>query len=217
MRHVAAVIFDCDGVLFDSRRANTLFYNHILAHFGLPRMKDEAKAFVHMHTADESIRYIFRGTGYEKQALAYRTVMDYSPFLHDMIPEPHVFELLHALRPKFGLAIATNRSNTISDVLQTHGLQDFFALVISSLDVRNPKPHPECLLKILRFFQISPEQAVYVGDTQVDSQTARAAGVPFVAYKDPELDADHHVSGLLDIAAVLGIRVRGSGAFSESC
>ncbi|MBW2094388.1 MAG: HAD-IA family hydrolase [Deltaproteobacteria bacterium] len=209
MRRVIAVIFDCDGVLFDSRQANTLFYNHILAHFGLPPMREEEEAFVHMHTADESIRYIFRGTGYEKQALRYRMEMDYAPFIQGMIPEPDLLELLRALTPTFGLAIATNRSNTISNVLQTHGLEDLFDIVISSLDVRHPKPHPECLLKILHFFQITPEQAIYVGDSLVDSQTARAAGVRFVAYKDPALEADYHVSGLMDIAGLLGITRRG--------
>jgi len=209
MRPVTAVIFDCDGVLFDSRQANTLFYNHILARFGLPPMNDEGKSFVHMHTADESIRYIFRGTEYEQQAQIYRMEMDYFPFIQEMIPEPELFEFLRALKSEFGLAIATNRSNTISDVLQRHGLEGLFDIVVSSIDVQNPKPHPECIIKILRFFQITREQAIYVGDSLVDSQTARAAGVSFVAYKNPQLDADHHVSKLMDIADLLGIAREG--------
>ena len=209
MRPVTAVIFDCDGVLFDSRQANTLFYNHILSHFGLPPMKNGEENYVHMYTADASIQHIFRGTGYEEQAQAYRMEMDYSPFIQDMIAEPGLMELLHALKLRFGLAIATNRSNTISDVLQRHGLEGLFDIVVSSLDVKNPKPHPECILRILRFFQITREQAIYVGDSLVDSQTARAAGVSFVAYKNPELDADHHVSKLMDIADLLGISQEG--------
>jgi phosphoglycolate phosphatase len=209
MSHLTAVIFDCDGVLFDSRRANTLFYNHILDHFDFPPMKDEEESFVHMHTADESIRHIFRGTAYEQQAQVYRLEMDYSPFIQEMIPEPELPELLRALKPRFGLAIATNRSNTISEVLQRHGLKNEFDIVVSSLDVHNPKPHPEGIIKILHFFQITPEKAIYVGDSLVDSQTARAAGVRFVAYKNPALDADHHVSRLMDIAGLLGIAREG--------
>ncbi|NNG07688.1 MAG: HAD hydrolase-like protein, partial [Desulfobacteraceae bacterium] len=57
-----AVVFDCDGVMFDSREANINFYNHLLTHFGLSPMEKEAVNFVHMHTADESIRHIFQGT-----------------------------------------------------------------------------------------------------------------------------------------------------------
>jgi len=206
MKRVSAVIFDCDGVLFDSRHANTMFYNHILTHFGLPPMKAGDEAFVYMHTADESIHHIFRGTGLEEQAQVYRREMDYTPFIAGMIPEPGLLKLLRSLKHRFGLAMATNRSDTIAEVVRTHGLENLFDIVVSSLDVRNPKPHPECLLKILRFFQITAEEAIYVGDSPVDSKTARAAGVRFVAYKNPKLDADHHVSGLGEIAELPGIR-----------
>jgi phosphoglycolate phosphatase len=115
-------------------------------------------------------------------------------------------ELLRLLKPLFGLAIATNRSNTISEVLRRHGLAGLFDIVISSVDVTNPKPHPESILRILHFFQITPDEALYVGDSRVDSRTARAAGVRFIAYKNPELDADYHVTRLMDIAGLLGIR-----------
>ncbi len=206
MNRVSAVIFDCDGVLFDSRRSNSLFYNHIRDQFGLRPMNPEEDAFVHMHTADESIRYIFRGTGQEEQAQAYRLELDYSPFMQEMVPEPGLLKLLRTLRPRYSLGIATNRSNTISEVLRTHGLEGLFDIVVSSLDVQNPKPHPESLHKILRFFQITAQEALYVGDSLVDSQTARAAKVRFVAYKNPELDADHHVSELLKIADLLSLR-----------
>jgi len=54
----SAVVFDCDGVMFDSRQANINFYNHLLAHFGLPLLREEQVAYIHMATADESIRYV---------------------------------------------------------------------------------------------------------------------------------------------------------------
>ncbi|RLB16752.1 MAG: HAD family hydrolase [Deltaproteobacteria bacterium] len=203
MRGIAVVIFDCDGVLFDSRRSNIAFYNHIRARFDLSPMNEDEEAFAHMHTADESIRYIFQGTGYEQEAQAYRMEMDYSPFVQDMVPEPHLREVLQTLKPRFGLGVATNRSATISEVLRRHGLEGMFDIVVSSLDVQKPKPHPEPLLKILRFFRSTPEQAVYVGDSPVDAQTAMAAGVLFVAYKNPELNADYHVSSLMEIVGLL--------------
>ena len=63
--------------------------------------------------------------------------------------------------------------------------------------------------EILERFQISPEHAIYVGDSLVDYKTAKAAGVPLVSYKNTELEADYHVDHLMDIAgSVLGI---GSG------
>ncbi|RLB38797.1 MAG: HAD family hydrolase [Deltaproteobacteria bacterium] len=204
-RKATAVIFDCDGVMFDSRQANIHFYNHLLEHFGLPPMKDSDVAVVHMATAQESVRHIFRGTPYVEAAQAYRTRVAYTPFIRYMSMEPGLVELLEFLRPRYGLAVATNRSNTIDEVLVSHGIKDYFDIVISSLDVRHPKPHPESIQKILSFFDLSPKQVLYVGDSQVDSDTARAAGVPFVAYKNRGLDADHHIEDLLEIKNILGM------------
>ena len=205
MNRISAVIFDCDGVMFDSRQANINFYNHLLAHFGLPPMAEDAVDFIHMQTADKSIRYIFRGSPYVEQAQEYRMVMDYSPFIKDMIMEPGLRELLRLLKPQMGLAVATNRSNTIGSVLERNGLDKYFQMVVSSLDVKHPKPHPEPLLKILDFFRIGPDESMYVGDSSVDYETAMGAGVPFIAYKNRELDADHHVDDLMKIMDILGL------------
>ncbi|MDY7036422.1 MAG: HAD-IA family hydrolase [Thermodesulfobacteriota bacterium] len=204
MNKISAIIFDCDGVMFDSRQANINYYNHILSHFELSLMTEDEVAFVHMRTADESIRHIFRNTPLVEQALAYKKKMDYTPFIKDMIMEPGLKELLEYLKPDFGLAVATNRSDTIGRVLEWNGLAPYFDMVVSSLDVKNPKPHPEALLKILKFFKIPPDQAVYVGDSSVDYETAMASGVIFIAYKNRGLDTAFHVDHLMDILEKVG-------------
>jgi len=215
MNRISAVIFDCDGVMFDSRQANINFYNHLLARFNLPPINEEQVPFVHMHTADESVRYLFHGTLHTEEAQSYRLDMDYTSFIKDMIEEPGLKELLRKLQPRFGLAVATNRSNTINDVLERHGLKAFFDIVISSLDVHKPKPHPEAIFKILNFFQLSPKQCIYVGDSLVDYETALAAGVPFISYKNEELEADYHADLLEDIGRIVGEVSPGSGSGTE--
>ena len=93
--------------------------------------------------------------------------------------------------------------NTIGQVLESNGLSEYFDIVVSSLDVETPKPHPESLFKILAFFGIDPDSAIYVGDSLVDFETARAAGVLFFAYKNRSLEADYHLDRLMDIAELL--------------
>lgn len=198
-----AVIFDCDGVMFDSRRANVNYYNHLLAAFGLPPMPPEHEEYVHMHTAAQSVERIFQGTPHLAAAQDYRLRLDYTPFVKDMILDPELRPLLERLRPRFGLAVATNRSNTIEMVLARHGLRRHFDIIVSSLDVEHPKPHPEALHRILAFFDLRADHAYYVGDTWVDQETARAAGVPFVAFRNPELDAPHHASRLTEIDSIV--------------
>jgi len=202
-KRTSVVIFDCDGVMFDSRQANINFYNHMLKQFGLPPMSEDSVPFVHMQTADESVRHLFQGTPYLEQAQAYRMQMDYGPFIKDMMMEPGLKDLLKALAPRFGLAVATNRSNTIEPVLESFGLRGYFDLIISSLDVQKPKPHPESILKILDYFKITPQNAFYVGDSAVDDETAKASGVCFISYKNRALEADYHVNVLMDIVPLV--------------
>jgi phosphoglycolate phosphatase len=202
MKH-QAVIFDCDGVMFDSRQANTNFYNHILSRFGLDPMPPEDIEFVHMHTVVESIRHIFRNSPHTDDALEYRLHLDYTPFITDMVMEPGLRELLDHLKPRYGLAVATNRSTTIGRVLDRHNLAPYFDIVVSSLDVQNPKPHPESVFKILDFFGLEPGKCFYVGDSKVDSEVCQAAGVPLIAYKNKALEAKLHVESLWEIQEIL--------------
>ncbi len=116
-KRISAVIFDCDGVMFDSRQANINFYNHLLDQFGLPPMREESTSFVHMHTADASVRHIFRGTPYVEQAQAYRMQLDYGLFIKDMIMEPGIdgldtYKKILKLHPGQKVIIASGFSET---------------------------------------------------------------------------------------------------------
>jgi HAD superfamily hydrolase (TIGR01509 family) len=202
-KRISAVIFDCDGVMFDSRQANINFYNHLLERYGLPLMNEDKVAFVHMNTGDNSVRYIFDGTPFTDEAQAYRLQIDYTPFIKDMVIEPGLKNLLGKLKPSVGLAVATNRSNTIEEVLEKNGLSRFFDIVVSSLDVDNPKPHPESLHKILDFFDIGPDQAVYVGDSLIDLDTAKAAEVCFIAYGNGNLESHLRAGSMEEVEKVL--------------
>lgn len=203
VEQVKLVIFDCDGVMFDSKHANEVYYNHILARFGKPPMTSRQSRYVHMHTADQSIAHLFSDDPLAEQALAYRHQISYFPFIPLMQPEPYLKAFLEYLRPTYKTAISTNRSDTMNRVLSDHGLQAYFDLVISSLDVKRPKPHPESLLKILNHFSLSPHEAIYVGDSEIDESAAKAAAIPFVAYKNRALLATIHVEHFRDLEILL--------------
>ena len=202
-----AVIFDCDGVMFDSRQANINFYNNILKRLGLSDMTKEEEAYIHMHTVGESLHHILKDTPFEKMADNYSIGNDYFPFLKDMVMEPGLKELLSALKPDFRLGIATNRTTTIGEVLKINGIDTFFDIVVSSLDVKKIKPHPESLYKILDFLKIDPEQALYIGDSSVDAEMAKKAGVPFAAYKNDDLEATYHVKSHREIGHIVGVTI----------
>jgi phosphoglycolate phosphatase len=187
------VAFDCDGVLFDSRQANIAFYNAILAHFGRPPLDPKAVDYVHCHTVRESLEHLFQNYADLKTVLHFARSFDYGPFIAMMVEEPFLREFLQFLRPSCYTALATNRTTTTRAVLTYHGLADNFDLVVSAQDVSHPKPHPESFVRILEHFGLSPRDAVYIGDSRVDEKFAANAGVPFVAYRNPELTADYYL------------------------
>jgi len=209
------VVFDCDGVMFDSSAVNTAYYNHLLDAFGRPLMNSAQRAYVHAHTVDESVAFLFQDAAMQMQVHNHRLAMDYAPFLKLMTIEPGLITLLQAVRPAMKTAIATNRTDTMDIVLDAFGLTDMFDMVVTARHVPHPKPHPAQLQKIGAALQAAPDRMLYIGDSTVDADAAVAAGVVFVAFANPALTADYHVSSMAQIHAIVfndGRQVNGGRA-----
>ncbi len=202
---IKVVAFDCDGVMFDSKNANTAYYNQVLNHFNLKEMTKEQTDYAQMHTVDEALGHLIKDPITLSRAQAYRKKMSYLPFIKHMRIEPGLVPLLEKLRPAYKTAVATNRTDTMDRVLSDHHITSFFDLVVCALDVAFPKPHPESLNKVIRHFDISPDQMIYIGDSKLDQMAARQAGSPFIAYGDTQLDADFHIRSLKEIEQILNL------------
>jgi len=197
------IIYDCDGVLIDSRESNRAFYNHILGQFGLDSLTEAQLEMVHVSTAQGAIDYLFQGHPRRQEAQAYQRTVNNDPFLSLIRLEPYVREVLLRLRPGYRTAIATNRGKSLLLVLRSLRLDGLFDLTVSANEVTRPKPHPECLEKILTHFRLRAGEALYIGDAALDQEVAAAAGVPFAAYKNPGLSARYYLESHLDLLPVL--------------
>jgi HAD superfamily hydrolase (TIGR01549 family) len=200
---IRVVAFDCDGVMFDSADANRAFYNDIMRRMGKADMTPSQVAYTHMHAVQDSIAHLFPDPTERAQAHVCRMRIKYERFIPIMQMAPYLKPLLQNLRRHYKTAVATNRTDTMPRVMSDHGLQGYFDLVVSAADVRRPKPDPEPLLKILDFFEVSPREMIYVGDSEVDRQAAAAAGIPLVAYRNRDLAADFHVDDMQALEALL--------------
>ena len=203
MNQTRVVIYDCDGVLFDSRNSNRAFYNHILDRFGLPHVTEKQLDFTYVGTMRESIDFLFQDADMREEAHDFALTINNREFITLMDMEPHLRETLDTLRPAVKTAIATNRGRSMMQVLSEHDLMDSFDMVVTSLDVTHPKPHPECLNKILDHFGVEAGGAVYLGDSEKDRLVSVDAGVRFVAYKSPSLEAWAHLNDHLDLIRLL--------------
>lgn len=203
MNSIKVLAFDCDGVMFDTRKANAAYYNDLLAHLGRAPMTAEQFAYAQMHTVDESLALLFPDAEGRSAALRRRREIGYGPYLKLMEMEPDLIPLLSKYQGRLNIAVATNRTDTMNKVLAMHGIEKYFDLVVTALDVPRPKPHPDPLLRVLDRFRAEPAEMLYVGDSDLDAAAAAAAGVPFAAYGNPALDAAFHISRLGELDRIL--------------
>ena len=200
MPKLKLVIFDCDGVMFDSRYANREYYNHLLKKFGQPLMDRQAEDYVHSHNVMDAVDFIFRNNPqFIADVHSYRLTVDYTPFLDYMVIEPDLKEFLGFLKPQFHTAISTNRSTTMPAVMHMHDLGPYFDIVVTALDVQRPKPHAEALIRILDHFDLSAAEAVYIGDSMVDRQHTAGVDMRLISFKNPDLPAEFHVNSFMEI------------------
>lgn len=190
--NIDCVIYDCDGVLFDSLDANSRLYNYIATSIGRAGLTYDELRYCHTHTVYESINHLFRHDGIlEKRALELLKTVDLKDFIVYLKMEPNLIETLVALK-KRGIrgAISTNRTTSMEGIMDQFTLRPHFDMVVTALDVKHPKPHPESVKRILEELQVDREKTLYVGDSDVDRDTAASSGVKFIGYKNREIALD---------------------------
>ena len=198
-----AVIFDCDGVLFDSWHANVAYYNAIRARLELPPMSAEWERRAHFLAASSVLGEMFGpDPATLGEALRIARTIDYEPFYELMVPVPGLFDVLANLRPSWRLGMATNRGSTVPEVVRRFGLDAWLDAAVGVLDVARPKPHPDVIEECLVRLAVLPGAAVYVGDAESDAAAARAAGVHFVAVGELP-SSERVVHDLREVPAVL--------------
>jgi len=198
---IRCVIYDCDGVLFDSLEANTKLYNDLCALVGRVPLREEELQYVHTHTVYEAIHFIFgKENDLEKKALESLKQVDLRNYLIYLKMEPHLFQTLEKLKEKGILrVINTNRTTSMKYIMEKYDLWQYFEMVVTALDVKNPKPNPESIEKIIEAFKLKKEEIVFVGDSDVDQQTAKSSGIKFIAYKNKEIANEAYINDHLDL------------------
>jgi HAD superfamily hydrolase (TIGR01509 family) len=198
---IRCVVYDCDGVLFDSLEANTKLYNDLCALVGRVPLREEELQYVHTHTVFEALHFIFgKENDLEKKALESLKQVDLRNYLIYLKMEPHLFQTLEKLKEKGILrAINTNRTTSMKYIMEKYDLWQYFEMVVTALDVKNPKPNPESIEKIIEAFKLKKEEIVFIGDSDVDQQTAKSSGIKFIAYKNKEIANDALINDHLDL------------------
>lgn len=186
MNRYKLIIYDCDGVLLDTLESNYIFYNRVMAHLERPpldRNDMAARNILHTYSFNNVMEHFFGNDKNKDAAWKYARTIKYKDLAPFMSVEEGLYETLDILKQSLTLAICTNRASSMEMIIDDFGLNGYFSFVMTADQVINPKPHPEPLLKVLEHFNLKPEEALFIGDGEVDMLAAQEAGVPFIAYK----------------------------------
>ena len=202
---LAGVIFDCDGVIVDSRESNTVFYNRVLEHFNLPPMTPEQEKFCFMATAMQALLHIVPPHLHTQISYVTSEVVNYHRDIMPMLRlQPGFVDFIDYLRDKqVRMAVHTNRRlEGIQTVLDIFGLPSYFDPVVAA-DTAAPKPSPEGALRICATWQTPPETVLFVGDSEHDKETAQGAGVVFAAFNGGALRGQITAADYADLRVAL--------------
>ena len=176
---VRALIFDLDGTLIDSKNDLISSVNMMLRELGRSELAPETVSGYIGHGAP---RLVARALGEEcpeetrQRGLAFFLEHYEAHKLDTTRPYPGVPETLAELQDR-PMAVLTNKPVRISvRILEELGLARYFRAIYGGNSFATKKPDPLGARTILQQLGAAPEEALMVGDSEVDVQTARNAG-----------------------------------------
>ncbi len=195
MSKIDTVIFDMDGTVLNTLEDLTDAVNHVFSQFDLPP-----------RTIDEYRKFFGNGIGYAMRCAAPEGTPD--ELIDKMIPvfreyydkhcldktKPYdgILELMKSLKAKgYKMAIVSNKIDSAVKELNDRFFSDYVSVAIGEKAKVRRKPAPDTVIAALKELRSERSEAVYIGDSEVDLQTARNAGLPCIAVLWGFRDRDH--------------------------
>lgn len=199
MEQIKAIILDFDGTLYnnisamkaataDALKRYEVDYDAELALTETTRLIEKirssalSKILLRAWELLEEVDYLEGRKFLDKAAIVFYAYTLYKEYTKECTLFAGVPDLLKEAKTRYKIAIVTSgsRADTI-ELLKEFNIYQYIDAFISADDVESTKPDPEGILKILEEFQISPKEAVYIGDLILDIKAGKNAGVQTIA------------------------------------
>lgn len=178
---MSLIIFDMDGTLVNSGYAIANTINHVRKNIGFETL-DKDYILENVNDPDVNSSKFFFGTDTftKEHSSIFEKYYD-KHCLSDLVVYDGIEKLINDLNKDFTLAVATNaHSNYALKMLEYVGLHSCFDTILGYDNVKNSKPHPEMINKILNKHSIHKQNTQVIGDSRKDALAAKGAGVDFV-------------------------------------
>ena len=209
---IRAFLFDLDGTLIDSKLDLVNSVNAMLRQMGRAELPTDIVATYIGHGAPRLIASALGPGATDDQRRTGLSLFLAHYQLHKLgatQPYPGVVEGLDSLSD-FPMSVLTNKPTDMSvEILRGLGLAKYFRSIYGGDSFEKKKPDPTGALKILQEFGVPPAQAAMIGDSEVDTQTARNAGMlavsvnyGFGVHDRAAHPADLYLDSLTDLAGL---------------
>lgn len=180
-----ACIFDLDGTLLDTLQDLANSVNIALEDFGQPvRTVEEVRAFVGNGVRKLMQRAVPEGTDEDLGERIYERFLEVYDREKNHYTKPYesILELIALLKARgIACAVLSNKNDDAVAALCEAHFPNCFEFTQGMRPGVAPKPAPDALFALCTRMGINPEDAVYIGDSEVDVKTAQAAGMRLVA------------------------------------
>ena len=182
MKPIQAAVFDLDGTILDTLDDLSDSLAAVLRRAGLPeRTREETRRFVGNGIRLLIERAVPEGTEQNKTDAVYADFLSYygAHCAEKTAPYPGIAEMLRALRSAgIRTAVVSNKADGPVKTLVARYFPALFDAAVGEREGIRRKPAPDALFEVIRLLGVSPDGTVYVGDSDVDIETAKNAGIP---------------------------------------
>ena len=183
MSKLRALLFDLDGTLIDSAKANYQAYSSALREFGVAIEPDEVERIAAGRQWRDFLPALLRRGGVELDpaAVARRKGELYRESLSEVRTNTGLFSLAASVGPRIRTVLVTTASaESVRAILQRLDVSELFDHVITGDEVTRHKPDPEAYHLALARLQLGPRECLAFEDSDVGVASAEAAGIAVV-------------------------------------
>ncbi len=182
---VKLCVFDLDGTLVNTLHDLTNSLNFALESCDLPALSEPQVAAIVGHSVNYMCEHAVGPDHKDQAEKVLKLYMEH--YKEHSLDRSHAYDgmidAVEAIKNAgVTVAIASNKphADTVK-VVETLYPKDLFSIVLGRMDKFAIKPAPDALRFIMDFFKVTPEESVYVGDSDVDVQFAHNAGMRCVS------------------------------------
>jgi len=185
MSAITTIIFDMDGTVLNTLDDLTVSVNYVLNEFGFPaRTKEEYRNFF-----GNGIRYAFRCAVPEE--VTEEKIDEMLPLFKEHYdkhcldktgPYDGITDLMKELKAQgYKMAIVSNKIDSAVKELNERFFSEYVSIAIGEKPGIRRKPAPDTVFEALKELGSTKEEAIYIGDSEVDLKTAQNSGLGCIA------------------------------------